>query len=232
MAIGMIYLLIALLLKKDNRVSRWLMQALLTTKLYGTRFLKRFFVLAGLSGLSSASTSQQLAYDVIKGGEVIGKITISRYNTDSATYMKLFSRVKTSLLVRISVSSWEESEYRNGTLVYSSLKREINGRRQINRHIKWNKNTYQLWDDGKLGVIQSEPITHNIVRLYFVEPVNETRIFSESEKRWVTLQKAGDHRYRIILSGGNYNDFFYKDGICSRVNVNNNFFKATFKLTD
>ncbi len=227
----MIYLLIALLLKKNPRAVQWLIHRLLTIKFFGIHFIRRFFVVIGLSGLSFAAAGQQLAYDVIRGGEIIGKIVITRYETDSSTHMKLFSRVKSSLLVRINVDSWEESEFRNGRLINSSLRRVINGRNQINRYIKWNKNNYQICDDGKQVMIQSEPITHNIVRLYFVEPVNETRIFSESEKRWVPIQKAGDHHYRIMLSGGNYNEFFYRDGICSRVTVNNNFFKATFKLT-
>lgn len=228
----MLYLIIALFIKRNPKARASFRLVLLNTKIYGLLFLRRFFVVVGCSISSFAATGQQLAYDVIKGGQIIGKIKITKYQADSTTHMKLFSSVKTSLLVRINVNSWEESAFRHGTLIYSSLKREINGRNQIDRHIKWNKTAYDIWDDGKVGVIQSPPITQNIIRLYYTEPVTERRIFSESEKRWVPIEKVAAHHYRLLLSGGSYNEFFYTNGICSKVAVNNKFFKATFKLAE
>lgn len=192
--------------------------------------VKKTLLLLFMTVFSVSGECQELKYDVIKSGKTIGKINLTRVTNQAYTQMKLHSQVKTSLLVKMHLNSWEESHFKNGMLTYSSVIRELNGREQINRQLRWDRNAYQAHEDGKKTRLQIAPISNNIIQLYFEEPVNRTTVFSENQKKWVSIIKTGNNNYKLLLPAGDYNEFFYENGICTKVNVHNTFFKASFLL--
>lgn len=227
----MVYLLPGILMKRCHFQVLNLILSLNEGKLKIIQVTNKFLIFLVLLSFPLSSYTQELKYNVIKNGKIIGKMIVTRVKSDSLTQMKLHSQVKTNLLVKMHVNSLEESQFKNGMLIYSTISREINGVKQINRQIKWSGHAYQLYEDGQTATIQTTPIFNNIVQLYFEEPHNRKVVFSESQKKWVRITKISESKYKMTLPDGNHNEFFYRDGICTKVVVHNTFFNAIFLLT-
>jgi hypothetical protein len=221
----MLYLLLILLLKRGKS------KLATPCSLFGrmdARFLKTAVLFTVLCASALLLPAQELRYKIVKGGEQIGKLELTRGVTDSTTYIRLYSTSSAWILMQFEVNSWEECQYRNGYMVYYKGRREVNGRVKMNRQINRKGQAYILNEGTAQGPLHSEVITNNIMLLYYEEPVNRKKVFSEALKRWVDIRKTGLNSYQLLLDGGNYNEYFYENNTCTKVRVHTSLFNASF----
>ena len=73
-------------------------------------------------------------------------------------------------------------------------------------------------------------IDYDLVCLYFREPVNITKVYSDTHGTFLNLRNIGPHKYELILPDGKKNIYTYQFGICTEVQVTQFFSKVYFKL--
>ena len=68
-------------------------------------------------------------------------------------------------------------------------------------------------------------------RVYISEPLNITKVYSDDFEQQVDIQKIADHHYKIKFPDGNYNEYFYTDGVCSKIEIHHSLYSASIELT-
>ena len=162
--------------------------------------------------------SQKLEYDIIWLGK-IGKLHINKTKKEAYSFIETNSEVK----VPFYKLNWiTTTTLMDGQLQSSNYSQLLNNKKREYTEIDFvADNKWQIVNDnGQSELIQI--IHHFIVsNLYFEEPVNEVYIFSERFGKPVELENKGNGLYRLLLPDKNYCDFFYEEGICTKVKVKN-----------
>ena len=146
-------------------------------------------------------------------------------------YLKINSDVETRFLIKIKIQSVEEAVFDNGKLLYSSIHRIVNGKEKTSKQTTLYGKEYQLISDHKQEGSNSGAIADNILTLYYREPLNISRIYSDSFQQFLDLKKIAAHCYKIALPDGNENLYFFQDGICTKVEVHHSFYHFKILLT-
>ncbi len=144
--------------------------------------------------------------------------------------MKMTSNVQMRFIVNINVQSEEEATFKNGVLVYSKNCRKVNGKQKVNNETRAAGGIYKTVCDNRTGCIHQKQIDYNFLMLYMHEPVNIRTVYSDNFQQFLTIEKTGEHVYKVVLPDGNYNCYFFKDGICNKVEIHHSFYTINMLL--
>ncbi|MDB5273893.1 MAG: hypothetical protein JWO58_2260 [Chitinophagaceae bacterium] len=172
---------------------------------------------------------QYHTYDIFVAENNIGKVTASKNVNGSMTTYSVQTNLSFKLLETYDVNYQLSSTYKNNYLVESALKNMVNGSLQDNVHIKWDGTQYTGQANQK-NILIKEKINQSIAKLYFQEPVDVKRVFSEKYMSFenITTDTPGD--YVLHLGDGNKSHYIYNNKVCTDVISTKSFFKIQFKL--
>lgn len=197
------------------------------------RFMKSLllvFVSATIAASSLYAQEKTNIYSVRYKGEDVGTVKLNQLvKGDTVTY-RIISDVKTRFIFSIHVKSFEESLFQKGRLVFSTVSRTVNGNEKANRQTRSGNGIYTLNGNGKSVVLKHESIDYNMMRLYWVEPINMQKVYSDNYQQFLVISKIRSHTYKVILPDGNYNYYSYTNGICSKVEVFNSLYNMQMIL--
>lgn len=176
--------------------------------------------------LISFSQNSRLNYKIMFSGNDIGWLRLEKNNNGNKSHLLLVSEIKTRLLFPIRVFSKETSTYENGKLIYSSQFRETNGKTNLNKEIRFVENEYEILENDKKTKLSCPKIDTNLLSLFFQEPKNDEEVYCENQQRFIKLSKADDGGYRMKFPNGNYNCYYYKEGVCVKVKMQHKFYIA------
>ncbi len=148
------------------------------------------------------------AKEVLSGNKSVKNLNI---NTD-ATY----------LFVTVHVESEVTSTYENGILIEGTAFRDAN-RGSSNVHARVTKigsRIYQRERNGLRDEIYNELITFCVIDLYFQEPVEVTKVFSNMYAQMLVLKKVSPGKYQLITPDDNDSFYSYKNGKLVTIEVN------------
>jgi len=179
-----------------------------------------------LSLLSIPVFSQQplQKYTVLYKGEKVGEMQIQQKMAGDTTHFKMISDVKMRMVISIHVVTLEESSFNRDKMLHSSVIRKVHGSPKVNRQTRSSENKYLTFSDGKPGPVNNEMISYNLTRLYCMEPVNHKKVYSDAFQQFLTIQQLEKHKYKITLPDGNYNYYYYQNGICNKVEIYHSFY--------
>lgn len=175
--------------------------------------MKQTLIVAILSFSMGLSVfAQTKKYEVELSGKKIGELTVSKavkgtattYKLESSSEVKvLFTTKKNYVLMNVI--------YKDGKLISSNCKNEINGEVDNYANITWDGSKYDVTNEkGKLTY--STPVTFSVISLYFQEPKGMTELFTERVGEKYPLKYLGDGRYEYKIPNGDKNVYVYKDG--------------------
>lgn len=192
-------------------------------------FLMLLFLL--LINFQAMAQSRSLHYQIVRGNDVVGNIQFTETYNTGVKKMKMESQVKGKILfVSYSGTAIEETIFRDGVLIQSSVYRRMNGKEKINKQHKAVNNFYEIRTGEKTDILGTYPITYNMLSLYSAEPVNISMIYSENFQAFIPVKNMGDHQYKISLPNGDTNYYYYKDGILAWVKANSTWYSVTIQL--
>ncbi|MBC8032953.1 MAG: hypothetical protein H7Y03_02325 [Chitinophagaceae bacterium] len=193
--------------------------------------LKRAFslLLVVLFAMTSAAQEQLTKFDVFHNGNMVGIAQLYQKRSGDGLYMKMTTDIKVRMMMEISVKIIEESRFVQGKLIHSQLNRTVNGKEKANRQTNAIVNGYQTIAEGKQGTISQPRIDYNLIQMYQTEPVNRSRVYSDNFQTFLTITQLPGHVYRINLPDGNYNEFTYSKGVCTRVSINSSMYTIQLK---
>lgn len=194
-----------------------------------SRIILLFVVLLLISHFA-LTQSTNLEYSIKRKGSEIGTMLFSQHITGNKTFFKIESHIKARLVFLMTVKAIEEAIYENGILTWSFMYRKMNGTEKINKKTMLSGSNYVITKGRQSEKLNAYPIRYNMICLYLQEPVTISKVYSDNFQQFLAIQKLGDHHYKIDFPDGNYNEYHYSNGLCSKVEVHHRFYSSTIEL--
>jgi len=192
---------------------------------------KNFSLLVLLSITISVQAQQKrLEYNIKRNGDVVGTIIFTHGITSNRTVFTMESEVNTRFIFNFKAKAREEAIYDDSILTWSSVYRKLNDNVKVDKKTKANGNVYTVYKGSKTETLNNYPIRYNMLSIYVIEPLNIPKVYSDNFQQQLDIQKIADHHYKIKFPDGNYNEYFYTGGVCSRVEVHHTMYSATIEL--
>lgn len=185
------------------------------------------FLILAIKGHGQNKT---LAYQIIRNGNKIGTLRFSETSTGDMDHLKMESDVKTRFIFTFDAHASEEAVYFNGVLLRSSIYRKLNGNEKVNKQHEARDRQYIIHAGERSEVTKSYPITYNMLSLYSKEPENINKVYSDNFQSFIAIQTTGLHQYKITLPNGDYNYYYYKNGVLNLVEIHHSFYSANIVL--
>ena len=176
------------------------------------------------------SQTNQLQYRVNRKGAQIGIISFSYQNAGNKRVFKMESQIKTRLLILFTAIGREESVFENDVMISSSVYQKLNGNEKLNKQTTLVGRNYVVSTGRQSETLNNYPISYNMICLFAKEPVGVPKVYSDKFQQFLDIQRVGDHHYRVKFPDGNFNEYFYMEGLCTRVEVHHTLYRATFEL--
>src|SRR6187401_1446201 len=189
-------------------------------------------LLVGLFSLKTIANAQEKRFEYIikRNGDVVGNIRFVQGISGSRTVLTMESEVNTRFIFNFTAKAKEEVIYDNGIMTWSSIFRKLNGSVKVDKKTKANGNAYIVYRGTKTETLNNYPIRYNMLSVYIIEPVNITKVYSDSFQQQIDIQKIHDHHYKIKFPDGNYNEYFYTNGVCSKIVIHHSLYSASIEL--
>jgi hypothetical protein len=173
---------------------------------------------------------RELNFTIKRNGSDVGKMVLKEIKTGTRTSYKLHSDITATILFSFNLKANEEAVYVNGILQSSFVHRYLNGNEKSNKNTRLAGDIYLLNKKGSEQKTLSSIIRYNTLSMYTQEPVLFTAVYSDSFQQFVPIQKINLNHYKVVFPDGNYNEYFYDNGIVAKIKLNNSLFKAEVEL--
>ena len=180
-------------------------------------------------GIGTFSQDKTLVYAIKRNGSEVGKVQFTQNTIGTRTTLKMESEVRTRFIFLFTAKAKEEAIYDSGIMTWSSIYRKMNGSVKADKKIKATGNIYTIYNEDKTEKLNNYPIRYNMLSLYTNEPVNFSTVFSDNFQQ-LTIQTINPHHYKIKFPDGNSNEYFYTNGMCTKVKISHSLYSATIEL--
>jgi hypothetical protein len=115
-------------------------------------------------------------------------------------------------------------------LVRSFFYQKVNGNERANTRMQAAGNGYTVVSQKETKSLRRYPITYNMVCLYTMEPLHRTTVFSDRFQKFLPVETLGPHQYKITFPDGAHSEYWYKNGVCTSINIHGILFSAEMSL--
>jgi len=185
-----------------------------------------------LSILSSESCAQSLKYEIVKGNKVIGEMTCDKFVENDTLVYLIKSESKIKLIFTFNVSYFMHEKFVGGELVLGNATNSLGGRVQKESYITRDANQYVVNMNGSIKRFLGIDIFYSVPELYFSEPGERTRIFSQQFVGFLKIEKTGAKVYTMTSDDGKNVYTYNEKGICEEVKVSRAYATFYFKLLE
>jgi hypothetical protein len=180
--------------------------------------------------LNVFAQNKSLNYQIVRNGSKVGTLRFSETTSAGMDYLKMESDVKTRFVFTFIAHALEEAVYVNGVLLRSSIYRQLNGNEKANKQHQASNRQYIVHKGKETEVLNNFPITYNMLSLYSKEPESVNKVYSDNFETFLAIQQPEPHKYKVTLPDGNYNYYYYKNGILNEIDVHHSMYSATITL--
>lgn len=174
-------------------------------------------MVGGMTIPSFADTS--LYFDIVVKDKIVGSLKATQSSKDSKTYYHSSTTIKTRIIKDIAVNYKYDVTFENEILKKAGVNITINKKPHANTLTQWEDTHYQIAKNGKNEVAMKDSIDFTTILLYFEEPINIARCYSEQDGSFNTIVSLGNHSYKKINSKGKENIYHYKSGALEKANI-------------
>ena len=225
---ALLYLLFKKIRKQDwGKIKRNLVSRLF---IRSNQIIFSLLILLLLVSFVLAAQKQSRHYKVIRNGGEIGWVNLEKQIDSNATIINLGSEIKARFLFTFSSVAKEISEFRNGKLHHSYFYRKTNGNVKADRHTRLVGDSYEVEDRSEKMKLTISPVTFNTLCMYFQEPVDLRKVYSDNHQCFLDIEKVADGGYKIVSPDDTSNTFYYTGGICYKVKIDHSFYTAELML--
>lgn len=200
------------------------------------RLRAKYISLLVFTGLIFQTTilaqQRKLIYDVMRNGNIIGHIIFTELIKEQRKFLSFNSNIKTSFIFSFSDETTETSIFENEIMVRSSFNQKQTGSGKTNTVVEASGNVYKVIDGNISKIIYASPIYYNTLLLYVKPPESIYKVYSQKFQKLLEIKKVTENKFRLTLPDGNYNYYTYKNGLCSRVDIERSLFTVHFVLKE
>jgi hypothetical protein len=169
------------------------------------------FVICQLAFVSSPP-EKKLSFDMIWRGKSVGTLYATQKTTDSKIYYHSSTNIQIKFIKTFDINYEYDVLFDNSILQSANVDINYNGNQHAQTQTKRKNNEYQVIKDEKLETTFTETVRYSTISMYFEEPVNIGRCYSEQEGDFNTIVHLGNHKYKKTNTSGRESFFFYKNG--------------------
>jgi len=200
---------------------------------YHNRSIKISFLLIHFAlFLSIVSFTQRsvLTYNVVQNNDVIGWLKLDKRDSSNSSFIKFSSEIKKRVVFLFTIIEKQEAFFQNGIMTYSYVYRKINDNIKVNKFTTYVSGHYLVKKDKSSTPLMLNNIAYNQLSLYFYEPATIQQVYSDNYEQYLKIEKSGNQYYTLKLPGGNKNTYYYSNGVCTKVKVEQSLFTVEFIL--
>ena len=190
------------------------------------RILRVLFTVIPVAVLYLQAHAQTNVFEVRVANHAVGTIEANRKMAGPAKSIIIKTRIQIMLS---KINSDMVNEYTNNVL-NTALSSRISGKNGEDKKTVTRRNgkDYTIIVNGNKHMLNNTEIGECVADLYFVEPKQVTRVFSESLGVFLAVKSIGGGMYELIMPEGKKNIYKYENGKLVLVEVNHAFGKAVF----
>ena len=200
---------------------------------YHNRSIKISFLLIHFAlFLSIVSFTQRsvLTYNVVQNNDIIGWLKLDKRDSANSSFIKFSSEIKKRVVFLFTIIEKQEAFFQNGIMTYSYVYRKINDNIKVNKFTTYVSGHYLVKKDKSSTPLMLNNIAYNQLSLYFYEPATIQQVYSDNYEQYLKIEKSGNQYYTLKLPGGNKNTYYYSNGVCTKVKVEQSLFTVEFIL--
>lgn len=130
-----------------------------------------------------------LNYKVVQNNKIIGWIKLEKKDSGDAYRLLFDCETKKRVLVLITIIEKQQSCFRNGTLIQSSIYSKINNDVKMDKLTTYKTGYYEINNKRRLKQVQTSAINYNQLSMYFFEPANVNEFYSEHFDTRISIKK-------------------------------------------
>lgn len=204
------------------------------TTIYQCCLRAAFWAFLGLSLMANLSfhtpeLAERIQYEVRYSNSNIGTLTADKYLEDGETKYVIKTDVKKRLIKMFHVVFHLDARFSQGSLTKAEVKSIVNDNVWDYSNLKWQKDCYQVSkEDEEPYKLCKEQAAYSTACLYFKEPKEYSRIFSESYTQYVPIKGNRTDGYTLKLPSGNDNYYHYDEEGLKKAVINDAVIQLTF----
>lgn len=176
--------------------------------------------------ISSWLYAQTHNYEIRFANHVIGNVNAHSKVNGTAKSISIQSDVDMKMLTKFHLDI--SCEFENNIMTHSRVIKTSAKNNGENKAITIQREGkhYSITQNGEKSMLNNTEIVHSVSELYFMEPHQITRIFSETLGAFMPIKALGNGLYELILPEGKKNVYKYEKGVLVQVEVSQTFGKA------
>lgn len=168
-----------------------------------------------IPGIITHAQKQEILFDVMFRDEKVGVLRAQETKSESTSLKLLTTETSTTFLfIPIHMESEVSTTQKNGVLIKGTAYRNASRKSSdvIATVIKIGLRLYQRERNGVKDKIKNQRITFCVVDLYFKEPVEITKVFSNMYAQTLKLKRMDNGVYQLITPDNNNSLYTYRNG--------------------
>ncbi|HLF63037.1 MAG TPA: DUF6134 family protein [Saprospiraceae bacterium] len=171
-----------------------------------------------------------LEYTIKQRGIPIGNLQFTQSVSAEMTVLRLESHAEPRVVFALTINAKEESIYNNDIMTFSSICRLFNNKGKLNKKTRLKGDGYEIQKGDHIEILQLKPIRFNMLCMYAREPKGISKVYSDILQHFLDIKQIANHHYQIHFPDGTYNEYFYENGICTRIAVYHTLYTGSIEL--
>lgn len=174
----------------------------------------------GILAVYLPAAGQAKVYDILLAGKSVGELTITPSRAaDGSEHTRVRGAIDTFMYDVVYVS---ENRFENGVLKTSMSSQEVNGKPKEKTVTVRNADRYRVTiAHGQSAAKETagifHPINLTVTSLYYREPLNMKRIYSDRYGVMCPVQRVDTGIYDVVMPEGRTTRYTYAEGRCQEV---------------
>ena len=179
------------------------------------------------------SSGQVHEYRVLWKGDSIGYVSATLYDSNGYDVYHIHSDVRVWFFGTKRLNTYFHSVFHADELLSGVTYSTKNDQMEYWSSAKRDGDSYAIHvDNNKKQINFDDKIQYSITTLYHQEPVGISKIFSERYGTFLEVIEISPHHYTLEKPNGRLTEYTYRDGICTKVVVENFFITVQFELLE
>ncbi|WP_244156209.1 DUF6134 family protein [Maribacter ulvicola] len=161
-----------------------------------------------------------LSFNIIHKDKIVGKLQAIKTTRNSKVNYQSITTINARIIKEIEVNYKYDVTYENNLLKKANVLIDVNNKPHTDITTNWKGNHYQISKNSKKEKVVEGDITYTTILLYFKEPINIEKCYSEQDGSFNTIVPLGNHVYKKINAKDQENIYHYEDGILKKAKIN------------
>ena len=166
------------------------------------------------------SIAQSHKFNIMKGDDKLGSITATKKTVGTTVSYNVISKATFRVIFKYVRETFMDIIFIDGIMESSITKQTMNSELKDHRVTKRNGKGYDCTknpDNEKFKI--NELVSFCTSMLFFKEPIDQTKIYSDSYQELCPMKKLGPGFYELVLPEDKVNHYIYKNGELQEMRV-------------